>query len=102
MNALEKELEEKMAQAKSEEEVIQIFADAGIQVTIDQLNAVQTQEDGELNEEALAAVSGGSVWSIVNRLLNRYYASRYNAGGGGYAAGGGGKGAFGGGGIGSR
>ena len=92
MDILERELEAKVANAQSDEEVIRIFADAGIAVTLEQLNAEQNQADGELSEAALDIVSGGSVWYIVKKLWTRYKASRYTRGGGGFSSGGGGGG----------
>lgn len=95
-NIITKELEAKIADARSDEEVIQIFADAGMTLTLEQLHA--QQEDGELSEATLEAVNGGSIWNIVNKLWVRYKASQYNGGGGGFSSGGGGGGAGGGGG----
>lgn len=97
MDILEKELELKIANAQSDEEVIQIFTDAGMAVTLEQLNVKQEQENDELSEGALDTVSGGSVWYVIKKLWTRYKASRYNGGGGGFSSGGGGGGGGGGG-----
>ena len=102
MQDLEEKLEEKIAAAQSDEEVIKIFAEAGVYVTADQLNAPPAQEDGELSEDTLDTISGGGLYSLVKRLINLYNANRYTAGGGGYSSGGGGNGAFGGGDAGGR
>ena len=94
------ELEEKIANAGSDEEVLKIFSDAGYAVTQEQLEA-----DGmgdELDEAMLDAVSGGSVINWIRRAIERYRARRnasnYNGGGGGFSCGGGGGVAGGGGG----
>jgi len=67
------ELEGKIAAAKSDEEAIQIFADAGIALTPEQMAALAEGTNGELSEESLDLVSGGSVWYIVRRLIDRYF-----------------------------
>ena len=76
MNDFANELEEKIALATSDEEVLRIFADAGIQVTAEALNGGQQAEDGELSENSLDAVSGGSVFFIVKKIWERYQNSK--------------------------
>ena len=64
-------IEEKLANAKSDEEAIQIFAEAGMQVTAEQLAAEDTGD--ELDETALDDVSGGSVVITVAKYLIKKY-----------------------------
>ena len=87
-------LEENITNAKSEEEILQIFSDAGIRLTAEQLHMATTNTDGELSEDIMDGISGGFIncWPIVRSWFIRRNAS-----------GGGGDGAFGGGGsIGGR
>ena len=77
-----KELEEKIVNAQSDEEVIALFAEAGITVTPDRFHLGDA--DGELNEDALDHVSGGSAAYIVGWLIGRYLANRRCHGGGGH------------------
>lgn len=104
MENIIKDVEAKIANAQSDEEVLKIFADAGYPITREQLEAETA--DGELSEDMLDAVSGGSVMNWIRRAIDRYRARRnasnYNGGGGGFSSGGGGGHAFGGGGGGGR
>lgn len=69
---LTKELEEQISAAKSLDDVVRLCADTGIPVTKEQLKAAALPEvDGELTEEALDAVSGGSVYYAFQRFLQR-------------------------------
>ena len=61
-----KELEEKLEKAGSEEEVLTILAQEGIEVPAELL---KQPEFGELNEEALDNVSGGAIMYIVRKIL---------------------------------
>lgn len=68
LNNLEKELEEKIANAQSEEELLGILAEAGINTTLEELRAAVTA-DGELDEAALDNVSGGGAfWSVIRNI----------------------------------
>lgn len=58
-------LEEKITNAQSEEELLQVLADAGMPITSAQLHAAVETGDGEVTEDALEGVSGG--W-IMPRL----------------------------------
>lgn len=96
---ISQELEEKVRNAETVEEVVQACAEAGIQVTKEQLEAELLPEtEGELSEDMLDNVSGGGIFSFVRRIISYYRASNYNGGGGGFSRGGGGGGAGGGGG----
>lgn len=82
-------LEKKLQEASNLDEVVQICHDEGIPITRDQLDAaLSASPEGELNEEALDAVSGGA-W-IVD-LIRRYIRRPYTSGraGGGFGGGGG-------------
>lgn len=59
------ELEEKLHQATSEEDVIRILGDAGVDVSLEQLRETKNSVDGELDEEELDDVSGGSAFPLV-------------------------------------
>ena len=96
---ISQELEEKIRNAETVEEVVQVCTEAGIQVTKEQLEAeLLPQTEGELSEDMLDNVSGGGIFSLVRRIISYYRASNYNGGGGGFSCGGGGGGAGGGGG----
>lgn len=83
-------LEAKLAAAQTMEDVIRAFTEEGIEVTREQLEApVPSGRDGELGEDALDNVSGGSVIDWIRRWYHRYHASKYNSGGGGFSSGGG-------------
>lgn len=97
------ELEKKIQQAETVEEVVQACAEEGIQVTKAQLEAEMLPEiDGELSEDMLDNVSGGGIFRIIRTIVSIYRASKYNGGGGGFSSGGGGGGSFGGGSGGGR
>ena len=96
---ISKELEGKIQQAETLEDIIQACAEEGIQVTKEQLKAAMMPEsDGELTEDMLDNVSGGGLFGFVRKIINTYRAVNYNSGGSGFSSGGGGKGAAGGGG----
>ena len=63
MQNLELELEEKLSNAESEEEMIRILNEAGYSVTAEQLKAMAETAEGELSEDALETVAGG--WRLV-------------------------------------
>ena len=63
-------LEEKIINAKSDEEFMQIMADAGMPVTAQQLHAA-ARSDSELQEDALEMVSGGMSMSVI-RFIGIY------------------------------
>lgn len=94
MEEIQERLEEKLKNAASLDEAIQMCAEEGITVTKEQLEAVLSPElDGELNEEALDNVSGGGFLDWIRRLFRYNRASNYSSGngsGGGVSAGGGG------------
>ena len=87
-------LEEKITNAQSEEELLQVLADAGMPITSAQLHAAVETGNGEMTEDALEGVSGGCImlpWLIIRT----WYKHRSKGGGGGGSIGSGG-------GIGSR
>ena len=55
---------EQLANAKSYDEVIELFKAKGIEVTEEMLKAAEAESasDGELNEAALEGVAGGASW----------------------------------------
>jgi len=61
-NSISKELEEKIVNAESLDEIVALCAAEGIQVTKEQLEAelAMRSKDGELDENDLDAVAGGS------------------------------------------
>lgn len=88
------ELEGKIVQAQSDEEVFGIFADAGIHVSKEQLQSLADDAEKELTEDALDMDSGGGKrWQVVRSLYNRYRASCGKGYGGGFSKG---SGSFGG------
>lgn len=52
-------LEEKITNAQSEEELLQVLADAGMPITSAQLHAAVEAGNGELTEDVLETVGGG-------------------------------------------
>lgn len=93
MEEIQERLEEKLKNAASLDEAIQMCAEEGITVTKEQLEAVLSPEpDGELNEEALDNVSGGGFIDWIRRLFRYNRAPKYSSGGGVSAGGGGGGG----------
>ena len=69
LNCLEKELEEKIANAQSEEELLKILTDAGIDISLEKLRAA-VSANGELDEAALDNVSGGgAIWSVIRNIF---------------------------------
>ena len=65
------ELKEKLGKAESLDEVVKVLAEEGLAVTKEELEAALAQgENGELSEEALAAVSGGRInWRAVVKVF---------------------------------
>lgn len=89
---LNDEIRAKISNAASVDEVVRICAEAGIPVTKEQLEASDTTgAEGELSEEALDAVSGGSVIGLIWLLFRRNGNNRGSVSGG---SGGGGGGAW--------
>ena len=88
---ISQELESKIRQAETLDDVVRICTDAGIDVTREQLQAAD-MPDGELDENALDLVSGGSVLGAVALMVWSIYKNRSSGGGGGHAFGGGGGG----------
>lgn len=79
---LEKELEEKIANAQSEEELLNILAEAGISTTLEELRAA-VSADGELDEAALDNVSGGgALWTVIRKIFKPSPISPFRGGGG--------------------
>ena len=88
-------LEEKITNAQSEEELLQVLADAGMPITSAQLHAAVEAGDGEMTEDALESVSGGCIMLPPWLIIRTWYKHRSKGGGGGGSIGSGG-------GIGSR
>lgn len=87
------ELESKIQNAESLEEVARICNEAGISVTKEQLeNEMTPVNDGELSEAMLGNVSGGGIVRMVYKIVSIFCGSRSNGNGsgGGFSAGGGG------------
>lgn len=88
-------LEEKITNAQSEEELLRVLADAGMPITSAQLHAAVETGNGEMTEDALEAVSGGCIlpWLIIRAWYNRRSGHGGSfSGGGGFGGGGGGGG----------
>lgn len=90
------EFKESVIKAESIDDLAGILKERGIDFDESELVSVFSDNtEGELNEDALEGVAGGSWLSSLRNFIN---ALRYSAGGGGFSRGGGGGGAFGGGG----
>lgn len=62
---------QKLFETESAEDAQKLFADKGIEFTLEELKAIAAcaqNEDGELQEEALENVSGGSHWSPASDI----------------------------------
>lgn len=88
------ELQAKLDGAESLDDVVRVCEEAGIAVSKEQLEAMDVpMADGELTEETLDAVSGGSVVGWIfrywwrNRGRNRSSGGNGSFGGGGRAGG---------------
>lgn len=88
------ELQAKLDSAESLDDVVRLCEEAGIAVSKEQLEAMDVpMADGELTEETLDAVSGGSVVGWIfrywwrNRGRNRSSGGNGSFGGGGRAGG---------------
>lgn len=83
-------LETQITNAQSEEELLQILADAGMSITSTQLHAAMESGAGELAEDAMESVSGGCglPWIIIQSWYKRR--SRGGGGSGSFGSGGGG------------
>lgn len=93
-NEMNPELQAKLDGAESLDDVVRVCEEAGIAVSREQLEAMDVpMADGELSEETLDAVSGGSVagWILWywwrNRGRNRSSGGNGSFGGGGRAGG---------------
>lgn len=92
-NEMSPELQAKLDGAESLDDVVRVCAEEGITISKEQLEAVDmSTPDGELPEEALDAVSGGSLtgWIFWYWWQNRGR-KRSNPNGGKGAIGGGGS-----------
>jgi len=58
-------LKEKIAQAETLEEVAKICNESGIEVTAEELKAVEASENSELNEDELDNVAGGCAAAAI-------------------------------------
>ena len=85
------ELQAKLDSAESLDDVVRVCEEAGIAVSREQLEAMDVpMADGELTEEALDAVSGGSVVGWIFRYWWRNRGRNRSSGGGGNGCFGGG------------
>ena len=92
-NEMNPELQAKLSSAESLDDVVRVCEKAVIAVSKEQLEAMDVpMADGELTEETLDAVSGGSVagWILWYWWRNRGR-SRSSGGGGNGSFGGGGR-----------
>ena len=67
-----KEFSEKLAMTETTEEVIKVFADYGVTVTEEELNAALASaksEGSELGEAELSNVSGGVYGAVITGLI---------------------------------
>lgn len=62
------EADARLEKAQSMEEVIEIAAEYGVAVTAEELTGVLVSEDGEIGDEAMELVSGGSLKTIWNHI----------------------------------
>lgn len=99
---ISQELEEKIRQAETVEEVVQACTEEGIQITKEQLEAgLLPESEGELSEDMLDNVSGGSIVRLAYKIVSIFRGGRSNGNGSGgrFSAGGGFGGGGGGGGF---
>ena len=92
-NEMSPELQAKLDGAESLDDVVRICAEAGITISKEQLEALEASTaDGELNEDALDAVSGGGLLADLFSWWRNRGRKRSNPHGGYGAFGGGGSG----------
>lgn len=66
MEMISKELEAKLQNAETLEDVQKVFAEEGIEVTMEQLEAeLAKAKNGELDENALDNVAGGTILPVI-------------------------------------
>lgn len=64
----------KMLSCEEPEQVQKLFADNGVEITLEEVKAMgkalaaMSESDGELNEDDLEGVAGGSLKSIMSQL----------------------------------
>ena len=91
-NQINSELQAKLDGAESLDDVVRLCEEAGIAVSREQLEAMDVpMADGELTEEALDAVSGGSVAGWILWYWWRNRGRNRSSGGGNGSFGGGGR-----------
>ena len=65
----DEEFKKQIEDAQSFEEVAEIFKSRGVDVTVEQLkNSIEENKDGELGEEELEDVAGGSIIGLWPRF----------------------------------
>lgn len=52
-------LKEKLATAETLEDVVKVCAEAGVEVSLEEMKAAEASQNGELNEDDLDNVAGG-------------------------------------------
>lgn len=80
--------------AKDLTEVAALFRTQGVEVTKEQLEALLTSEEGELDETALDNVAGGGIGKIISQLVKNLLKKSSGNGGKGSFGGGAGGGGF--------
>ena len=91
-NQMSPELQAKISDAESLEDVLRICAEEGISISKEQLEALEASTaDGELSEDALDAVSGGGLLADLFDWWRNRGRKRSNPNGGNGFIGGGGR-----------
>lgn len=76
--------------ANTAEEAAELFARKGVQISVQELAYAFANESEELDENALDAVAGGGLISVLNDWVRKHLnQSRTSSSGGGFSCGGG-------------
>ena len=78
LQEMDRETAEKLSNAESMEEALEVLADCGIEATAEALAAavaeLDADENGELSEELLDGVAGGGkIWQWIKDCFGRWF-----------------------------
>lgn len=71
----DQEFVKKLLSCEEPEQVQKLFADNGVEISLEDVKALgkalaaMAESDGELSEDDLEAVAGGSAWDTIRKIL---------------------------------